>query len=141
VIVLLESIPANRKAAMSVQDLPKVPTEIKDELTSFSQDKLKATQTQEKVVLPTKEDVAREKTHQGLIQGVESFDQAQLKHADTQEKNPLPTKENIEAEKGHNQIVSGIQNFDASQLKHATTAEKNVLPTADMIAQEKQAGQ
>lgn len=124
---------------MSAQELPKVPVEIKDELANFTPDKLRNCVTQEKIVLPSKEDVATEKTHQGLIQGVEGFDQAQLKHAETQEKNVLPTKENIEAEKGHNQMVSGIQNFDASQLKRTETAEKNVLPTAEMIQEEKQA--
>lgn len=38
-------------------------------------------------------DVEAEKTHQGLIQGVENFDTTQLKPTDTQLKNPLPTKE------------------------------------------------
>lgn len=40
---------------MSSEDsLPKPAAAIADELATFSQDKLKATQTQEKVVLPTK---------------------------------------------------------------------------------------
>lgn len=41
---------------MSSEDsLPKPAAAIADELVNFSQEKLKATQTQEKVVLPSKE--------------------------------------------------------------------------------------
>ena len=39
----------------------------------------------EKIVLPTAEDVKAEKTHQGLIQGVESFTPDKLKPAKTRE--------------------------------------------------------
>ena len=42
-------------------------------------------QVTEKVVLPTAEDVKAEKTHQGLIQGVENFSTDQLKAAKTRE--------------------------------------------------------
>ena len=39
----------------------------------------------EKIVLPTAEDMKAEKTHQGLIQGVESFTPDKLKPAKTRE--------------------------------------------------------
>ena len=42
-------------------------------------------QMTEKIVLPTAEDVKAEKTHQGLIQGVESFTPDKLKPAKTRE--------------------------------------------------------
>lgn len=38
-------------------------------------------------------DVAQEKTHKNLLEGVEAFDTGKLKHTETQEKNPLPDKD------------------------------------------------
>lgn len=84
---------------MSSQELPKVPAEIKDELANFNAEKLKATETQEKVVLPSKEDIEAEKGHNQMVEGIQNFDPAQLKHTETQEKVVLPTKEVIEQEK------------------------------------------
>jgi hypothetical protein len=65
----------------------------------FDTNKLKHTETQEKIILPDKEAIATEKVQQNLIEGIEGFDQKKLKHAETQEKNPLPTKEVIDQEK------------------------------------------
>lgn len=38
-------------------------------------------------------DVATEKTHKALVEGVEAFDSSKLKHTETQEKNLLPDKD------------------------------------------------
>lgn len=38
-------------------------------------------------------DVATEKTHKALVEGVEAFDSSKLKHTETHEKNLLPDKD------------------------------------------------
>ena len=89
----------------AVKDLPKLdstisaeiakdhklkPTEVKTFSRALSSGNFPKTnyfflQVTEKVVLPTAEDVKAEKTHQGLIQGVENFSTDQLKAAKTRE--------------------------------------------------------
>ncbi|KAK8775286.1 hypothetical protein V5799_031379 [Amblyomma americanum] len=72
---------------------PKVADEIQQELASFNAASLKHTETQEKVTLPSKEDVQQEKIHNSLLEGVEQFEKTSMKHAQTQEKVCLPKKE------------------------------------------------
>ncbi|XP_064481410.1 thymosin beta-like isoform X2 [Ornithodoros turicata] len=97
----------------SKESLPKVANEIQQELTNFKQVTLKHTETQEKVVLPSKEDVQQEKIHNTLLHGVEHFEKQNLNHAETQEKVCLPNQQDIESEKEHKQIIEGIETFDA----------------------------
>lgn len=54
---------------------------------------------QEKVVLPSPEDIAKEKSEQALNNSIETFNAKNLKAVETEEKIVLPTKEDIEAEK------------------------------------------
>jgi len=86
-------------AETALKDLPKVDPSLKGQLEGFTPDKLKKTDTEEKTVLPSKEDIEKEKGQQALFQGIEGFNSANLKKTETQEKNPLPTKEVIEQEK------------------------------------------
>jgi len=82
----------------SKEELPKIAVDLKSEIEK--EHELKPAETEEKVVLPSKEEIQQERTHQELVKGIESFNpDASLKHAETQEKNPLPTKEIIEQEK------------------------------------------
>ncbi len=67
----------------AVKDLPKIDNTLKGELEKDHQ--LKHTEVTEKNVLPSAEDVAQEKTHQGLIKGVENFSPDKLKHVKTVE--------------------------------------------------------
>lgn len=83
----------------ALKDLPKVDPTLKGQLEGFTPDKLKKTDTEEKTILPSKEDIEKEKGQQALFQGIEGFNQSNLKKTETQEKNPLPTKEIIEQEK------------------------------------------
>jgi len=48
---------------------------------------------EEKIVLPTAQDIESEKQHITFVNGVESFDKKQLKPTVTQEKFVLPDKE------------------------------------------------
>uniref|UniRef100_A0A1W7R9F0 Thymosin beta-4 n=1 Tax=Hadrurus spadix TaxID=141984 RepID=A0A1W7R9F0_9SCOR len=82
------------------EDLPKVPDAMKSELSKFDPSKMKHAQTNEKISLPSKEEIEQEKGQKKLLQGIEDFDPTKLKHTQTQEKNPLPTKEVIDQEKG-----------------------------------------
>ena len=85
-------------ASPAKEELPKIASDLKSELEQ--EHELNHAETVEKVVLPSKEDVAVEKTHQELVKGIETFDPNEsLKHAETVEKNALPTKEVIEQEK------------------------------------------
>jgi len=49
-------------AAPALKDLPKVAVDLKSQLEGFKTDNLKNTDTQEKIILPTAEDVATEKS-------------------------------------------------------------------------------
>ncbi|KAG8182154.1 hypothetical protein JTE90_014563 [Oedothorax gibbosus] len=120
-------------------DLPKVPAPLKDELSQFDSSKMKHAETNEKNVLPSKDDVQQEKRHNSILNSVEGFERSQLNPTETQEKMVLPNADVIEQEKGHQKLVQGIENFDTSNLKHAETLEKNPLPTKEAIAMEKSA--
>ena len=114
--------------APSLKDLPKVATDLKSQLEGFNQSCLRDVDTNEKIVLPSAEDVATEKTQKSLFDGIEKFDATRLKHTETQEKNPLPDKDVVAAEKQHQNLLEGVEHFDKSQMKHTTTEEKNPLP-------------
>jgi len=58
----------------------------------------------EKVVLPSSEDIAKERNEQAIKASIENFDSSALKSVETEEKVVLPSKEDIEAEK---QAVQG----------------------------------
>eukprot|EP00099_Drosophila_melanogaster_P026403 NP_726909.1 ciboulot, isoform C [Drosophila melanogaster] len=87
--------------APALKDLPKVAENLKSQLEGFNQDKLKNASTQEKIILPTAEDVAAEKTQQSIFEGITAFNQNNLKHTETNEKNPLPDKEGEGEESVH----------------------------------------
>lgn len=127
-------------AATALKDYKKVGADLKTQLESFNSENLsKAPPVQEKIVLPTAEDVHAEKTQKSLFAGIETFDASKLKHAETHEKNPLPDKEAIQQEKGQQNLISCIESFDTSKLKHTETHEKNPLPTKETIEEEKKA--
>ncbi|CAG9769627.1 unnamed protein product [Ceutorhynchus assimilis] len=130
------AIPA-APAPPALKDLPKVAGDLKSELEGFSSTKLKNAETQEKIVLPSAEDVAQEKTHNALIAGVENFNSSLLKRTDTKEKIVLPNAQDVAAEKSEKALIEGIAKFDATKLKHTETQEKNPLPDKDVIEQEK----
>ncbi|KAK5649802.1 hypothetical protein RI129_000831 [Pyrocoelia pectoralis] len=79
----------------ALKDLPRVTGDLKGELESFKASSLKNAETHEKIVLPSAEDVAAEKTEKEFINGIEHFDQTKLKHTETHEKNVLPDKEGL----------------------------------------------
>lgn len=54
---------------------------------------------QEKVVLPSPQDILQEKTEQQLVSDIVNFDSSALKQVETEEKVVLPSKEDIQEEK------------------------------------------
>merc|ERR1712212_1132993 len=83
---VLPTVPI-KMASPTLKDLPKVDTDLKSQLEGFTPDKLKSSTTEDKTVLPTKEDIAAEKGQQALRAGIEGFDAAALKKTETCEKN------------------------------------------------------
>jgi len=79
----------------SLKDLPKISNPLAKELLESHH--LRHTETEEKVVLPTPEQIAREKTEQSLLS--EITESVALKKTETNEKNVLPTAEEILLEK------------------------------------------
>ena len=79
------------------EELPKLANPLAKELTK--EHVLSHVETEEKIVLPTKEQLESERKEKSLLSEIESFSPAGLQHADTLEKNPLPTKEELLAEK------------------------------------------
>merc|ERR1712141_120552 len=113
----------------AVKDLPKLDSQLSTELTKDH--KLKHAEMTEKIVLPTAEDVKAEKTHQGLIQGVESFTPDKLKPAKTRE--PASGSDVMKTEMAHNASLEGVKQFDQNNLKQVETQEKNPLPDPEAI--------
>merc|ERR1712117_317015 len=95
---------------------------------------LKRTETKEKLVLPGEEDIKTEKTHQGIIQGVEGFENEKLRVVKTRE--PVSPSAVMKVELARDSSLTAVGDFDRAKLKKAETAEKNPLPSSEAIAQE-----
>ncbi|KAF8387334.1 tth-1 [Pristionchus pacificus] len=101
------------EAITPLADLPKIPTDIAQAIGE-NEVHLKHVEPTEKNVLPTKEDIAQEKTHQELTEGIEGFAAEKLRSVSTDEKNVLPSAEDIAREK----TLDAVEGFDATKLKH-----------------------
>ncbi|GMT31931.1 hypothetical protein PFISCL1PPCAC_23228, partial [Pristionchus fissidentatus] len=100
-------------ATTTLAELPKIPTDIAQAVIDHEV-KLKHVEPTEKNVLPSKEDIAQEKTHQELTDNIEKFTADKLRSVSTDEKNVLPSKEDIAREK----TLDAVEGFDATKLKH-----------------------
>jgi len=113
----------------AVKDLPKLDTQISQEIAKDHN--LKKVEVTEKIVLPTAEDMKAEKTHQGMIEGVESFTPDKLKPAKTRE--PASGVEVMKTEMAHSASKEAVEKFDKNNMKHVETQEKNPLPDGEAI--------
>jgi len=114
-----------------VKELPKemlIGDRLKGELLAGDL-KLKPTDSTEKNVLPTAEDMKQEKNHQGILTGIEGFTSNSLKPTETKEKVVLPGKEEIKAEKTIQGMLQGVEGFAKDSLKDVRTREP-ASPTA-----------
>jgi len=119
-------------AATTVKDLPKemlIADSVKGEL--LGEHKLKPTDSTEKNVLPTAEDVKQEKTHQGILAGISDFKADSLKPTETKEKVVLPGQDDIKNEKNIQSVLQGVEGFTKDNLKDVRTREP-LSPTAVM---------
>uniref|UniRef100_A0A1I7YX26 Beta-casein n=1 Tax=Steinernema glaseri TaxID=37863 RepID=A0A1I7YX26_9BILA len=107
--------------------------EFKTGIQNFQRGQLKRTDTEEKQVLPSCEDVALERQHEEFKQGIESFHAEQLRTVKTEEKVVLPSKEDIVKEK----VPHLAAHFDKGELHHVEPTVKSGLPTPEEYAREK----
>ncbi|CAB3400016.1 unnamed protein product [Caenorhabditis bovis] len=119
----------------AVSQLPKMDEDLAGAVRSGLE--LKKVQTQEKNVLPTKEDVECEKKLVERIHEIEHFDSTKLKATPVKEKVVLPSQEDIKKEKQLLELQDNIHNFPHEKLHKTETSEKNVLPSPTDIAREK----
>ena len=83
-----------------IKELPKISSQLSSEL--LTEHHLRETKTQEKIILPTKEIIDKEKSEKCLLEEIEKFSPQDLTHAKTVEKQKLPTKEELESERKNN---------------------------------------
>jgi len=120
----------------TVKDLPKevlIADGLKGELLG-GDIKLKPTDSTEKNVLPTAEDMKKEKTHEGIMTGIAGFQAESLKHTETKEKVVLPAQEDIKTEKTIQGMLQGVESFPKDSLKDVRTREP-ASPTSVMQAE------
>merc|ERR1719357_210794 len=73
----------------------------------------------------------KEKTHEGIIQGIAGFQTDSLKHTETKEKVVLPAQEDIKTEKTIQGMLQGVEKFAKDSLKDVRTREP-ASPTSVM---------
>jgi len=118
--------------APALKDLPKIEGSLKDELVKPHD--LKKTEVTEKIALPTAEDLKQEKTHEGVLKGVEGFTADKLTPAKTRE--AMSGAEVAKNELTRQKAADAVNEFDKAQLKHVETQEKNSLPDSENIKAE-----
>ena len=79
---------------------------------------MKATEVEEKNILPSGDDINRERVHRELLTNIGEFDSANLSKTTTEEKTTLPNAENIQQEKAHQQLLESVETFSVNALKH-----------------------
>merc|ERR1712109_281319 len=103
----------------AVKDLPTIDNGIKEELVKDHQ--LKKTSVTEKQVLPSADDIKAEKTHQGIMQGVETFSPNNLKETKTRE--PQSGADLMKTEMAIRSSLQGVEKCRCSR-KEPTTRQR-----------------
>lgn len=111
-------------APAPLAELPKLPTELNSDVQQYSLPQLHHVEVQEKIVLPTKEDMEAEKAHEQFKEAVEKFDKGKvLRQVSTEEKQVLPTQEDIAHEK-LGDLPRAAAAFNKEGLKHVEPSVK-----------------
>uniref|UniRef100_A0A0K0EQS8 Thymosin beta n=1 Tax=Strongyloides stercoralis TaxID=6248 RepID=A0A0K0EQS8_STRER len=113
------------------KDSPKLPVDITNDLLHGRE--LKHVSTEEKIVLPTADDVKTEKQHEQFVNGIEKFPKNQLHKVETADKTVLPSASDIAIEK----VPTEAANFNIDKLNHVEPNVKNVLPSKEQYTREK----
>nr|CAD7576159.1 unnamed protein product [Timema californicum] len=103
---------------------------------SFSTDRLKRTNTNEKIVLPNAE---ASPPHCTLFLSWASYSSpmASLVLTDSSQLSSDRQHLDVATEKNQKALLQGVEAFDTGKLKHTETQEKNPLPDKDVVKQEK----
>lgn len=109
------------------KEMPRLDAGLQGELMKGAN--LKPTESNEKNILPSAEDLKQEKTHQNILTGIEGFKADGLKPTETKEKTVLPNPSDIQAEKTHQGLIQGVESFSSEKLKNVKTREPQ-SPTA-----------
>ena len=121
--------------AVAVKDIPKemlIANTLKEQL--LADHKLKPTESGEKNILPSAEDVRTEKNHQNILTGIEAFNSEALKQTETQEKLVLPGADDIKAEKTMQGLLKGVTDFENDNLRSVKTREP-ASPSAILVTE------
>jgi len=119
-------------ATPAVKDLPKIDQTLAGQIAT--EHKLKNVEVTEKNVLPSAEDLKQEKTHQGLLKGVEEFTPEKLNQVKTRE--PASGADVVKVEMAHDNTLKEVKDYDTNKLKDVKTVEKNTLPDTEAIKAE-----
>lgn len=111
------------------EELPRIADVLKSELVG--EHKLKPTETQEKVVLPSQSGKCPHSLP--VMDGCDDS----TTHGSQDTDFPFTFSE-IQQEKGQQELLKSIESFSPEKLHHADTEEKNPLPTKEVIEAEKQ---
>ena len=104
-----------------------------ESLTSFDNNSLKSSVTEEKNLLPDAEVLKSEKDHYNFLKELEGGKVL----SPTVAKEPMSGAEMLKQELTHKEMMEGLSGFDKEQLKSTPVEEKSWLPDVDTIQSEK----
>merc|ERR1719150_2030287 len=104
-----------------------------ESLTSFDNNSLKSSVTEEKNLLPDAEVLKSEKDHYNFLKELEGGKVL----SPTVAKEPMSGAEMLKQELTHREMIEGLSGFDKEQLKSTPVEEKSWLPDVDTIQSEK----
>ena len=106
---------------------------LNESLTSFDNNSLKSSVTEEKNPLPDAEVLKSEKDHYNFLKELEGGKVL----SPTVAKEPMSGAEMLKQELTHKEMMEGLSGFDKEQLKSTPVEEKSWLPDVDTIQSEK----
>merc|ERR1719219_3117337 len=106
---------------------------LNESLTSFDNNSLKSSVTEEKNPLPDAEVLKSEKDHYNFLKELEGGKVL----SPTVAKEPMSGAEMLKQELTHKEMIDNLSTFDKEQLKSTPVEEKSWLPDVDTIQSEK----
>ena len=106
---------------------------LNESLTSFDNNSLKSSVTEEKNPLPDAEALKSEKDHYNFLKELEGGKVL----SPTVAKEPMSGADMLKQELTHKEMIEGLSGFDKEQLKSTPVEEKTWLPDVDTIQSEK----
>ena len=110
-------------------------SDVLSSVESYDKTRMTHTEPEEKIILPSSEDVIQEKTHEQLLSGIEHFNPESLKESETRE--PVSATDLMAQELLRSDVLSSVESYDKTQMTHTEPEEKIVLPSSEDVIQEK----